>query len=246
MATLQGCIRPSLRSVAFRSRARLIIFFNDLIVHATTSLVERTDEGFPAIALRNRLKADPVRALLRWTRARSPNAELCIGNPLPPAQWNRQGPEPNAAGLHGENAPTPKTTCRPLLQSPDSNPTSLPRFADTLKNCHSTTNYASILPDRAGPAKAKKNAKSALCHPTSARSARVVGWPRMDTQEDRGSTLLFLPLRIFLRFPGLSCPPNRSLLCFAGLGSLGSDPLLEARLPLIPEFLHGVAGGRFP
>ncbi len=48
-----------MRSVAFRDRGRLIIFFNELIVQAITSVVEETDEGFPAIALRNRLNGDP-------------------------------------------------------------------------------------------------------------------------------------------------------------------------------------------
>jgi len=55
-----------MRSVALWDRViRLIISFDDSIVQAITSLVGETDEGFPAIALRNRLSAFPKNALLR-------------------------------------------------------------------------------------------------------------------------------------------------------------------------------------
>ncbi len=116
------------------------------------------------------------------------------------------------------------------------------------ENCHSTTSYVPILPDCAGAAKTQNDAKNALCCHAWAWVLPPRG-PRRNGQGDRNGSRMSLPPRIFLRFPGPWRLPERSLLRpvdLGGLGFLGSDSLLQARLPLVAEFLHAVAGGRLP
>jgi hypothetical protein len=192
MATLQGCIRPSLRSVAFRDRAALIVYFNDLIVQAITSLVVETDEGFPAIGLRNRLKADPEHTLSRCGRT-------------PPGETESAGTRTQCRGIAWRKRPHPKDHARsvaPITRLQHDITAQVRRYPEKLPFSYELYTYFTRS-RRSG--QDLKRYENALCPHTSAWNTRAVEWPQRKRCGGHNGGPLWLWLRLLLRFLGPTC-----------------------------------------